>query len=286
MTRPAGSPAPPPACARRGVPGRRSARPPAQGMPRPRLARRGPARGRRVLQLRGDLLIWPGRCLRPVPGPPVGISLGVGGAARAACASWRPGIDADGRQPSGSADAGTARGDRTRPALPPPRCRRVRRDAQASGRSPHQRRVAGWIGRREQHQPPGLIRQGSSRRPKLSSIRPVSGTAPGSPNPPASSAGDRPRGSSSSASGLPSRLREDEVPHPRVQRPGQCRLQQRPGVLSRSPRRRAPAVRPVPSRGPGPRTPGRPGRRPAAGWRIRAPAPRRGRATARHRSGR
>ena len=43
----------------------------------------------------------------------------------------------------------------------------------------------------------------SSRRRKLSSIRPDSGTAPGSPNPPASSAGVTPRGSSSSASGLP-----------------------------------------------------------------------------------
>ena len=43
----------------------------------------------------------------------------------------------------------------------------------------------------------------SSCRRKLSSIRPGSGTAPGSPNPPASCPGVSPRGSSSSASGLP-----------------------------------------------------------------------------------
>ena len=43
----------------------------------------------------------------------------------------------------------------------------------------------------------------SSWRPKLASIRPVSGVTAGRPNPPASSAGVSPRGSSSSASGLP-----------------------------------------------------------------------------------
>ena len=43
----------------------------------------------------------------------------------------------------------------------------------------------------------------SSCRAKLSSIRPASGVAPGRPNPPASSAGVSPRGSSSSASGFP-----------------------------------------------------------------------------------
>ena len=43
----------------------------------------------------------------------------------------------------------------------------------------------------------------SSWRAKLSSMRPISGVAPGRPNPPASSAGVSPRGSSSSASGFP-----------------------------------------------------------------------------------
>jgi hypothetical protein len=43
----------------------------------------------------------------------------------------------------------------------------------------------------------------SIRRRKLSSIAPAAGPRPGSPNPPASSAGVHPRGSSNSASGLP-----------------------------------------------------------------------------------
>ena len=71
----------------------------------------------------------------------------------------------------------------------------------------------------------------SSWRAKLSSIRPVSGAAPGRPNPPASSAGVSPRGSSSSASGLPAGLGDDQVADPRVQRPGQRRVQQRPRVI-------------------------------------------------------
>ena len=44
---------------------------------------------------------------------------------------------------------------------------------------------------------------GASRSRKLCLIRPATAGAPDSPNPPASSAGVRPRGSSSSASGLP-----------------------------------------------------------------------------------
>ena len=59
----------------------------------------------------------------------------------------------------------------------------------------------------------------------------TAGAAPGRPNPPASSAGVSPRGSSSSASGLPVRLGDDQVADPRVQRPGQRRVQQRPRVV-------------------------------------------------------
>ena len=43
----------------------------------------------------------------------------------------------------------------------------------------------------------------SSRSRKLSSIRPDSDSAAGNPNPPASCAGERPRGNSNSANGLP-----------------------------------------------------------------------------------
>ena len=76
--------------------------------------------------------------------------------------------------------------------------------AEPLGRAPQQRRIAGRLGRRDQQQPLGR-RSGSarSRCRKLSSIRPASDTAPGKPKPPASCAGDSPRGSSSNASGLP-----------------------------------------------------------------------------------
>ena len=51
-------------------------------------------------------------------------------------------------------------------------------------------------------------------------MRLASGRASGSPNPPASSAGVNPRGSSSSASGLPPASPRIRVPHPLVERPG------------------------------------------------------------------
>ena len=78
------------------------------------------------------------------------------------------------------------------------------------------------------------------------------------PAPPASD----PRGSSSSASGLPPRLGDDLVADPRVERPGQHRGQQRPRVGLGQPLdhqfRQPPQVA---ARGPGARTPGRPNRR-------------------------
>ena len=81
---------------------------------------------------------------------------------------------------------------------------RLHRDPEPPGRPPHQRHVAGRIRRGQLQQPPGLGRQGlraaagSSPRSARIAVR-----APGSPNPPASCAGVSPRGSSSSASGLP-----------------------------------------------------------------------------------
>ena len=76
----------------------------------------------------------------------------------------------------------------------------------------------------------------SSCRRKLCSIRPGSGIAPGSPNPPASSAGVSPFGSSSSASGLPCVSATIRSRTRRVQRPGQRRFQQGPGIVVPQPR--------------------------------------------------
>ena len=67
------------------------------------------------------------------------------------------------------------------------------------------------------------------------SMRLASGRASGSPNPPASSAGVNPRGSSISASGLPRGLVEDPGPHPLVERPGDRRVEQQPGIVGGEP---------------------------------------------------
>ena len=61
----------------------------------------------------------------------------------------------------------------------------------------------------------------------LSSIRPASGSAPGSPKPPARSTRVALRGSSSSASGLPLASATIGPVHPGVDRRGQHRIEQR-----------------------------------------------------------
>ena len=71
----------------------------------------------------------------------------------------------------------------------------------------------------------------SSRRRKLSSILVESGTSRGRPNPPANSAGVYARISSSSASGLPSRLADDLIADPRVEGRGERRVQQRARIV-------------------------------------------------------
>ena len=159
----------------------------------------------RAFQLRGDVLIWPGRGLRPVPGPPVGIDPRIGDLRqRARAPPACPGPTLTGRPPSGPADGGTAPGCRTRPGRPRPRVRLRRR------RCPARRPLATPApGRQSGRPPPAGAAAGSgpgracTRRRKLSSMLPARGTAPGSPNPPASWAGVNPRGSSSKASGLP-----------------------------------------------------------------------------------
>ena len=83
------------------------------------------------------------------------------------------------------------------------RRRRVGPDREPRRGSPHQRRLADRIGRRDLQQTPCLDRKRVEPPPEALLDPPDSGTAPGSPNPPASSAGVTPRGNSSSASGLP-----------------------------------------------------------------------------------
>ena len=82
------------------------------------------------------------------------------------------------------------------------RRRRRRRRGRALGRR-HSSAGRRSARPRRQQQQPRVRRKRLEPLRKLSSIRPASAGAPGSPKPPARSAGVSPRGSSSSASGLP-----------------------------------------------------------------------------------
>ena len=62
-------------------------------------------------------------------------------------------------------------------------------------------------------------------------MRPESGTAPGSPNPPASSAGVNAPRQLQQRQRVAARLGDDLVADPRVQGPGERRVQQRPRVV-------------------------------------------------------
>ena len=78
-----------------------------------------------------------------------------------------------------------------------------RRDPQPSYSPPHQQRVTRRIRRRHASSRRVCSGRPPSCRRKLSSIRAGKDTAAGSPNPPASSVGDSPRGNSSKAKGFP-----------------------------------------------------------------------------------
>ena len=122
------------------------------------------------------------------------------------------------------------------------------------------------------------------RRVKLSSMLADNGTAAGSPNPPASWAGVSPRGSSSSASGLPRVSRTIRSSTCSSSRAGKDRLQQRPRIamaegLDAELRQSGERARPPPAS----RTRTRSSRPAGGGRRTRARAPTRGRATGRRR---
>ena len=107
----------------------------------------------------------------------------------------------------------------------------VSRDGQPLGGPPHQRPVAGRIGRRQLHQPSGLVRQGVQLPGEavLDPARQRSGT--GQPESAGQLRGGQPARQFQQRQRVPAGLRHDQVADPRVQRPGQCRIQQRPRVL-------------------------------------------------------
>ena len=126
----------------------------------------------------------------------------------------------------------------------------------------------------------------SLRRRKLSSMLLDSAAALGSPNPPASSAAVRPRGQFQQGQRVAPGLGDDLVADPRIQRPGQHRVQQFPRIVRRAARRSpAPAIRPARrsgTRAPNTRPTDSSPRRRATNARTCAEA---GRATARRLSG-
>ena len=157
------------------------------------------------VELGGDLLV--GRRGGPgtMPRPAVGIEHRIG---RVGDGAMRlPQLEHARRAQGGGAHQRMAEPDVTRRSRSTPRPRRPppRRARCPSLSIARQSRIASPVGstaavrsRRRVSAPSGV-----SRRMKLSSTRLASGIVAGSPNPPASSAGVKPRGSSSSAKGLP-----------------------------------------------------------------------------------
>ena len=254
--------------------------------PRPRRPPRPCARPAELLQLARDSLVEPGRPVRAMPCAPGGILLGVDRLSERA-------VDLLAR---GAGRCSVDRGPDERMAESHSRseldqsfglCRADRIGAIPSRSAARQRRVTSPIGsaaavsssRRESGG------SDSKRRRKLRSIRPDSGSPSGSPNPPASSAGVRPWGSSSSASGLPrvsatmrSRTRSSSLP--RIAESSRARAS-RVGEPGRRPVPEVPPTRVRARSARGPRRPARRAPRAGGAQRTPAPAPTRDRATVR-----
>ena len=289
--RPAGWPAPRPACvsARRAGSAvsstERSSNAAAAASPPRACARPG-----RPLQLRGHLLVRPGRGLSPVPGPAVRIG-DRDRSPRPAPVHCQP--VGQRRRPVGRRPQQRMPephpGAELRPARPAPPAPPPRPGWPSSPAARHTSdRVPGRIGRRQLQQPPGLAAAGppaggrSCPRSGPAAVRRrAARTRP--PAPP----GVSPRGSSSSASGLPpvsatirSRTRTSSGPASASSSSTRASsvLQPADGQLGQPGQARVWLA--------GARTPAPPGRRPAAARRTPAPAPRPGPATARRRSGR
>ena len=242
------------ASARRARRGRASARPPAAGTRRPRPARpRACARPAERASSGGDGLVRRRGGVRAMPGAAVGIELRIGRLGEramhvAAVTRGRRAVDrrADERmrEPHARAELDQPGGLR--------RARGLGADPEALGGAPQQARVAQRLGRGRQQQE---LRVARKRRRRAAGSRARCGSptsAPsGIPNPPASSAGVIPRGSSISASGLPPASARIRALHALVERPGDRRVQQHPGVAPRpGPRPRAPAaLEPMPVAG-------------------------------------
>ena len=287
-TRPPGPrPQPRPVPGRPGAQGPASAPLPARGMRRRRPGRRGPVPGRPrapVPRRRPH----PARA-RPARGARHGGPGRPAGSVTSASADARPAVRSATRTskpPSAPADAGTAPGHRSRagrPRPPAPRPRpgypAARRRATAapdhrSGRPPRPPATAG-----------SRLGRVSTRRRKLSSIRPATGSACGSPKPPASSFRRQAPRQLQQRQRIAPRLGDDLFGYPLIQRPPHRRAQQLPRVSTpQAGDRQLGQPAQAPRRAPASRTPPAPTPATAGAPRTPAPAPRPGPATARHQS--
>ena len=203
-----------------------------RGRRRETTAALGPACG--LLKFGRNVLIRARRGLGPVPGPPVRIDSRVGGLGQRAVqllprlGRCRPvGRRAHQRMPEPH-----PRAELGQPRL---RCRpgRPGADREPPGRPPHQHRIAGRIGRRQLHQPPGLRGQRLQLPPEALLDPPVQRYRAADPEPARQLRRRQPSRQLQQRQRVPVRVGDDPVPDPRVQRPGQPgqhRLQQRPRI--------------------------------------------------------
>lgn len=116
----------------------------------------------RVFEFGGDVLVRSRGGLRAVPGTPVGIEPRIGGLGQGAVRglsvlSRRRAV----RRRAGQRMAEPYPGAELDQAGLGGGCRRVGAGPESAGCPPHQGRVAGRVGRRDQQQPPGLLRKGA-----------------------------------------------------------------------------------------------------------------------------
>ena len=188
-----------------------------------------------LLKFGSNFLIWARRGLGTVPGPPIRIDSRVGGLGQRAV-QFLPRLDRC--RPVGR---------RAHQRMPEPhpraelrqsrllgRPRRPGTDREPPGRPPHQHRIAGRIGRRQLHQPPGLRWQRLQLPPEAVLDPPVQRYRAADSEAARQLRRRQPSRQLKQRQRVPVRVGDDPVPDPRVQRPGQPgqhRLQQLPRIV-------------------------------------------------------
>ena len=157
---------------------------------------------RRALELKGNVLVEPRRRLGKMPGAAIGIDRRVS-RVRQRAMHRLPVLPARRRDTPPSGPTGDERHPRANREQAVGVGRRLDPDPEPPGCPPHQHRIANGLRRRHQQQPPGIRRE--RRKPAAEAVLdpPRQRKRVRNPNPPASSAGVNPRGSSNNANGFP-----------------------------------------------------------------------------------